>query len=103
MAAVAGAFGGVFLKQSGDFLYDNSRSAWINYRRTTLEQSRPRRLSTTPKHTISPSSQEAANDIIRFNNNLSPREEFRFFSKPKESISGTISDESEKSRNLTPK
>jgi hypothetical protein len=45
MAGVAGLFGGAALKLIGDGSYGLGRSAWLNYRRTVLEQSRPRVMS----------------------------------------------------------
>ena len=40
--AVVGAAAGLALKVGGDALYDTSRTAWIRYRKYTLENSKPR-------------------------------------------------------------
>ncbi len=42
--AVVGAAAGLLLKVGGDSLYDTGRTAWIKYRKHTLENSKPRML-----------------------------------------------------------
>ena len=47
--SVGGIFGGIVAKYAEDFLYAKARSSWLNYRRLTIEESRPRILEVRPK------------------------------------------------------
>ncbi len=51
LAGLLGAASGAALKISGDWFYDTGRQAWITHRRVTLDESRPRLLSTTQRKT----------------------------------------------------
>lgn len=47
--SVCGIFGGIIAKYAEEFLYTRARTSWLNYRRLTIEESRPRILEVKPK------------------------------------------------------
>lgn len=100
LAGLLGAAGGAAVKISGDWFYGTGRQAWISHRRVTLDESRPRLLSTTQRKTPPPGTPTSTIPLGRGEPNQSKsssafpaREEFYLFgSRPKEQKTGSDAD-----------